>query len=77
MLLLLALLATQAAPAQLPPLAAATAPAAPAKTWPTREGDFTVANFRFRSGETLPAVRLHYTTLGRPHRNTGGRSTMR
>ena len=28
------------------------------------EGDFVVKDFRFRSGETLPALRLHYRTLG-------------
>jgi homoserine acetyltransferase len=30
----------------------------------TTEGDFVVHNFQFRSGESLPDVRLHYTTLG-------------
>jgi homoserine O-acetyltransferase len=36
------------------------------------EGDYVVANFRFTSGETLPELRLHYITLGRPHRNAEG-----
>jgi homoserine O-acetyltransferase len=36
------------------------------------EGDFTVRDFRFTTGETLPALRIHYTTLGRPHRNPRG-----
>src|SRR6476661_6267799 len=44
----------------------------PAKAWPTREGDVTLANFRFRDGESLPSVRIHYTTLGAPHRNAAG-----
>ena len=30
------------------------------------EGDWTVRDFTFRSGETLPELRLHYTTLGKP-----------
>ena len=37
------------------------------------EGDYVVANFRFASGETLPELRLHYTTLGKPHRDAQGR----
>lgn len=37
------------------------------------EGDYVVENFRFAGGETLPEVRLHYTTLGQPHRNAEGR----
>jgi len=40
-----------------------------------REGDFNVSNFVFRSGETLPHLRLHYTTLGRPVRDAKGRVT--
>lgn len=36
------------------------------------EGDYVVENFHFVSGETLPELRLHYTTLGRPHRNSQG-----
>jgi len=39
------------------------------------EGDFVVMNFKFRSGETLPELRLHYTTLGKPLRNAEGRVT--
>lgn len=40
-----------------------------------RQGDFTTRNFRFNDGETLPELRLHYTTLGRPARDAGGRVT--
>jgi homoserine O-acetyltransferase len=55
----------------------AAAPAAaqpPATDWAARltEGDFTFPNFHFRSGETLPELRLHYATLGTPHRNAAG-----
>lgn len=47
-----------------------------APKWPgTTEGDFIVKYFKFRSGETLPELRLHYTTLGKPLRNAEGRVT--
>jgi homoserine O-acetyltransferase len=36
------------------------------------EGDYIAKDFRFRSGETLAELRLHYTTLGQPHRNARG-----
>jgi len=39
----------------------------------TAEGDFVVKNFQFRSGESLPELRLHYTTLGKPARDAQGR----
>jgi homoserine O-acetyltransferase len=41
----------------------------------TTEGDFTVQNFVFKSGETLKDLRLHYTTLGAPARDAEGRVT--
>jgi homoserine O-acetyltransferase len=47
--------------------------AADAAPLATREGDYVVHDFRFRSGETLEELRLHYTTLGKPHRNRQGR----
>jgi homoserine O-acetyltransferase len=37
------------------------------------EGDYVIQNFRFASGEALPELRLHYTTLGKPHRDAHGR----
>jgi homoserine O-acetyltransferase len=37
-----------------------------------REGDFVVHDFKFRSGERLPELRLHYTTLGKVHRDARG-----
>jgi len=48
---------------------------APAQTWPTDEGDFIVHDFHFRDGETLPELRLHYTTLGAPQRDASGHVT--
>ena len=41
--------------------------------WPTREQDVVLKNFRFRDGENLPELRIHLTTLGRPHRNGSGK----
>jgi len=37
------------------------------------ESDYVMTNFRFASGETLPELRLHYMTLGNPHRDAQGR----
>ncbi len=39
---------------------------------PPVQGDFTVRNFHFASGETLPELRLHYRTLGAPQRDAQG-----
>jgi homoserine O-acetyltransferase/O-succinyltransferase len=36
------------------------------------EGDFTIRDFRFESGETLPELRLHYRTLGSPSKDSAG-----
>src|ERR1700755_1330766 len=41
----------------------------------TREGECVVHDFKFRSGESLPDVRLHYTTLGTPAHDAQGRTT--
>jgi len=38
-------------------------------------GDVTLKNFAFRTGETLPEVKLHYYTLGTPHRDAKGHVT--
>jgi homoserine O-acetyltransferase len=35
-------------------------------------GDFVLKDFKFTSGETLPALRLHYRTLGKPVRDAKG-----
>jgi homoserine O-acetyltransferase/O-succinyltransferase len=35
------------------------------------EGDAVLKNFRFASGETLPELKIHYTTLGKPRREGG------
>ncbi len=37
------------------------------------EGDFVIKDFKFESGETLPELRLHYTTIGAPSRDASGK----
>jgi len=39
------------------------------------ESDFLIHNFHFRSGETLPELRMHYATYGSPQRDADGRVT--
>jgi homoserine O-acetyltransferase/O-succinyltransferase len=34
--------------------------------------DFTIRDFHFRSGETLPELKLHYYTLGQPKKDAAG-----
>jgi len=40
-----------------------------------KQGDFVIKDFHFRSGESLPELRLHYATLGTPARNGNGKVT--
>jgi homoserine O-acetyltransferase len=35
-------------------------------------GDYVLRDFRFASGETLPEVRIHYRTFGKPRRDEQG-----
>lgn len=39
---------------------------------PVTAGDADYPNYRLRNGETLPSARLHYATLGTPHRDAAG-----
>jgi homoserine O-acetyltransferase len=39
------------------------------------EGDYTIRDFKFTSSETLPKLRLHYRTLGKPEKDTQGKTT--
>lgn len=74
MTLLLQILASFAAQGTpVPPAAAPASSASAALTkWPSQEADFTVRDFRLKSGERLPVLRIHYTTLGRPQRDARG-----
>jgi homoserine O-acetyltransferase len=47
-----------------------------AADYPTpTEGDYTLRDFKFTSGETLPELRLHYRTLGTPEKDAQGKTT--
>ena len=39
------------------------------------EGNYIVRDFKFASGETLPELRLHYRTLGKPQKDAQGKTT--
>ena len=68
-LLFLAIAAQTAAP----PTGWSGGPALEAKgVWPAHEQDVLLKDFHFRDGERLPELRIHVTTLGRPHRNPAG-----
>jgi homoserine O-acetyltransferase/O-succinyltransferase len=46
---------------------------AQAATWPDPvDGTYVAPTFRFADGETMRDLRLHYVTLGAPHRNAAG-----
>jgi homoserine O-acetyltransferase len=49
-------------------LLSAPASAAPAVT----EADFAIRDVAFKTGDHLPEVKLHYRTLGTPHRDASG-----
>jgi homoserine O-acetyltransferase len=40
--------------------------------WPSKDGVYTINNFRFGTGEVLPQLRLHYLTLGAPRTDANG-----
>src|SRR5713226_6469358 len=48
------------------------APTTAAAARATTEGEFVVKDFRFRDGETMAELRLHYATLGKPTRDAAG-----
>ena len=55
---------------RIPALALALLPAIAAAQ--RTEADFVAKNFKFVSGEVLPEIRIHYTTLGRPQKDASG-----
>jgi homoserine O-acetyltransferase len=54
--------------------------ASSSSTTPTRQtnyptpvqGDYVIKDFKFRSGETLPELKLHYRTIGSPTKDNAG-----
>src|SRR5437899_6463990 len=53
-------------------LGAATGSAQQNPAFTPVEGDYVIKDFRFASGESLPDLRLHYATFGRPERDARG-----
>ncbi len=47
----------------------------PAQLPMPKEGDYVSHEFHFKSGETLPELRIHYATFGTPVRDANGRVT--
>jgi homoserine O-acetyltransferase len=51
----------------------ATTPAVHAANYPApSEGDYTIKNFHFVSGESLPELKIHYRALGQLHKDKKG-----
>jgi homoserine O-acetyltransferase len=67
-LLSAAFASAQAGPNSTP----AAAQSAPASQWSTVDHTIILPNFRFGTGEILPELKLHFITLGEPHRNAAG-----
>jgi homoserine O-acetyltransferase len=67
-----ALILTVLLAAPLPALAQET-PTEPPGNFPGyQESDYVVSNYKFTSGERMPAVKLHYRTIGTAKRNAAG-----
>jgi len=49
--------------------------AAPLTAVPPKEGDFIAQNFTLADGQSLPEIRMHYTTIGTPQRDVNGHVT--
>jgi homoserine O-acetyltransferase len=39
---------------------------------PATEGNYTIKDFRFVTGESFPGLRIHYWTIGKPERDASG-----
>ena len=53
-----------------------TAARMPAADYPAAtEGDYTIRDFKFASGESLPELKIHYRTLGKIDRDASGKVT--
>lgn len=40
--------------------------------WPAKDGTYVIEHFQFKDGESIDRLRLHYLTLGEPHRDPAG-----
>jgi homoserine O-acetyltransferase len=74
-MLALVLLLVAGVSARPGPSGQARTPAQIAAALQPSEGDYIARDFHFQSGQTMAALRLHYTTLGRPRRDAQGRVT--
>jgi homoserine O-acetyltransferase/O-succinyltransferase len=54
------------------PAMSQSSPWGPAGDAPYKPFDVTYENYHFRGGEVLPSLRVHYLTLGTPHRDATG-----
>src|SRR4051794_36628588 len=39
------------------------------------EADYTIHDFKFASGESVPELKIHYRTLGKPMQNSSGQTS--
>jgi homoserine O-acetyltransferase/O-succinyltransferase len=53
-------------------LAASTQAQQDQNKWPVNDGTYIIKNFRFGTGESLPELKLHCLTLGKPHLDSAG-----
>lgn len=64
-----------AAPWKAKPAAKQQTANQPAPHFTPDDADYTARNFHFKSGETLPELKLHYATLGKLARDASGHAT--
>ncbi|HEY3615777.1 MAG TPA: alpha/beta fold hydrolase [Candidatus Sulfotelmatobacter sp.] len=50
-------------------------PSQPAAKLTSQEGDYVSHDFHFKTGETLPELKLHYTTFGKAEHDANGKVT--
>ncbi len=62
----------QASPPTAPAIGNPSGPWDRQENGAAQQADQWFTNYKFRDGETLDRVKIHYATLGRPHRNARG-----
>jgi len=50
-------------------------PSTPQPSWPVKQGDALLRDFKFAGGGSLPELKIHYLTLGSPQRDAHGHVT--
>jgi len=56
-------------------VAAAAQQSTPQPSWPVKQGDAVLRDFKFTDGSALAELKIHYRTLGSPRRDAQGRAT--